>query len=451
MATEVAELIEAIVTMAFSVAGWLLRHPPVLGSAVVAGVWVWSWGWPSLAVAVGVAVVVGVVWWWVHPASFEARVWRHLRSGWLRMWVYELRWPRWARASHLVLHDDDFADPLVPRLRSVTSGPHWDDVQVRLLPGQRQRDYELAAESLANARKVQRCSVREVSPGVVNLGFLRCDPLAKPVALPEITDVAGEDMALDEVRIGDTEAGTAWRVPVLGSHVFGAGMTGAGKGSLLWGVVRQLAPAIACGRVRLSMIDPKGGMEAEPGKPLYAHYAREEPEDIVEVLTGFVDRMTQRKRDLRGLTRKVQPSIEHPLELLIVDELAAVTKYMGDKKRQVEAERLLGLALTQGRALAHAVMAFAQEPTKDIVPMRGLFPYRIALRLDSPHQVDMVLGEGAWDRGAWADRIERSQPGVSYVVAEGVREPLRVRAGFTDDPEIRRIAHEYPTPENGGS
>ncbi|MEV0088198.1 FtsK/SpoIIIE domain-containing protein [Saccharopolyspora sp. NPDC050642] len=441
-------MLEAIVTMAFAVAGWLLRHPAMLLTAIVGAVWSWAWGWVSLVIAAGGVVAAGVVWRLVHAASFERRCWRHLRAGALRMWVYELRWPRWARASHLVFHDEDFAEPVVPRLRSVTSGRWWDEVHVRMLPGQRQRDYELAAESLANARKVQRCSIREVSPGVVSVNFLRRDPLERPVALPEITSLPGETMPLDDVHIGEGESGQPWRVPLLGSHVFGAGMTGAGKGSLLWGVVRQVAPAIACGRVRLSMIDPKGGMEAEPGKPLYAHYAREEPEEIIEVLTGFVDRMSQRKRDLRGLTRKVAPSIEHPLELLIVDELAAVTKYLADRKLRAEAERLLGLALTQGRALGHAVMCFAQEPTKDINPLRGLFPYRVALRLDSPSQADMVLGDGAWQLGAWADRIKRSTPGLGYVVAEGVREPLRVRAGYTDDHEIRRIAREYAAPGN---
>ncbi|QRK88815.1 FtsK/SpoIIIE domain-containing protein [Saccharopolyspora erythraea] len=446
LATEAAELIEALVTGGFALAGWLVRHPVVL--LIGAGGWGWwlALGWPSLTVAAGAVGACGLLWRWRWPVSFERLVWRRIRTGWLRMWVYELRWSRWARASHLVLYDEDFADPVIPRLRSVSSGLAWDDVRVRMLPGQKARDYELAAESLAASRKVARCSVREISPGVISLGFLRRDPLQHPVALPPITPVAGEVMNLERVRIGETEHGQPWRVPVLGSHVFGAGMMGAGKGSLMWGTVRQAAPAIACGRVKLSMIDPKGGMEAEPATALYDRYAREEPKDIVEVLTACVDGMNDRKRALRGVTRKVAPSVEHPLHLLMVDELAAVTKYLGDKKLQVEAERLLGLLLTQGRALAYACFAFAQEPTKDIVPFRGLFPYRVALRLDSPQQTDMVLGDGAWQRGAWADRIGVSTPGVGYVVEEGVREPLRVRAGYTDDAELDRIAGVYAAP-----
>ncbi|RKT84225.1 DNA segregation ATPase FtsK/SpoIIIE, S-DNA-T family [Saccharopolyspora antimicrobica] len=450
VATEAAELVEALVTMALGTVGWLLRHPATLLVGVVAGVWAYAWGWVSLAIFAGCVLAGGIAWRVLHPVSFEFRVWRHIRAGVLRMWVYELRWPRWARASHLVLFDSDFPEPMIPPIRKVISGPWWDEMHVRMLPGQRQRDYDLAAESLANSRKVERCSVREVSPGVISLGFLRRDPLAKPVALPEITDVNGEDMPLDAVTIGESEHGAPWRVPLLGSHLLGAGMSGSGKGSLLWGIVRQVAPAIQTGRVRLSMIDPKGGMEAEPGKPLYHRYARDDADDILELLTSLVESMTIRKRDLRGVARKLTPTAEMPFELLIIDELAAITKYLGDRKKEAEATRLLGLLLTQGRAPGFAVDAFVQEPTKDVVPMRGLFPYRVALRLDSASQADMILGEGSWQAGAWADRIKRSAPGTAYVVEDGFKEPLRVRAGYTDDPEINRVAREFAAPVNRG-
>lgn len=446
IATEVAEMSEALVTALVALCGWLLRHPVVLG--LCGGVW-WCWasaGVPGLVV-VGVLVAgFAGAWRIVGPDSFERRVWRPMRSGVMRAAVYELRWARWARAARLVAHDDQYRPGHVPRLISVTSGRHWDDVRVRLAAGQRYRDVEMAAEALAMSRRVQRCAVREVSPGVVDLGFLRRDPLIKDAALPVVPQCSGDLVDLTSVHLGTTERGHSWRAPLLGCHVFGAGATGAGKGSLLWGGVRQVAPAIASGRVRLSMIDPKGGMEAEQGVPLYTRYAREEPAEIVDVLTAVVDSMSDRKAALRGLVRKVEPSPEIPLELLIVDELAAVTKYLNDKKAIQQAERLLGILLTQGRALGYVVWAFAQEPTKEIVPMRSLFPYRIALRLDSSSQVNMVLGESAWELGARAETIPRGLPGVAYVMEDGAREPLRARAGYTPDSEIERVAETYPAP-----
>jgi hypothetical protein len=40
-----------------------------------------------------------------------------------------------------------------------------------------------------------------------------------------------------------------------------------------------------------------------------------------------------------------------------------------------------------------------------VISLRNLFSTRIALRLDESDQVDMVLGDGARDRGALADQI----------------------------------------------
>ena len=60
---------------------------------------------------------------------------------------------------------------------------------------------------------------------------------------------------------------------------------------------------------------------------------------------------------------------------------------------------------TQGRAVGYCVVGALQDPRKDVLTIRNLFPDRIAMRLDEPEQVDMVLGDGARDRGAIADLI----------------------------------------------
>ncbi|WP_031161698.1 hypothetical protein [Streptosporangium roseum] len=50
-------------------------------------------------------------------------------------------------------------------------------------------------------------------------------------------------------------------------------------------------------------------------------------------------------------------------------------------------------------------MAALQDPRKDVLSIRNLFPDKIALRLDASEQVGMVLGDGSRDRGALADLI----------------------------------------------
>jgi DNA segregation ATPase FtsK/SpoIIIE, S-DNA-T family len=78
--------------------------------------------------------------------------------------------------------------------------------------------------------------------------------------------------------------------------------------------------------------------------------------------------------------------------------------------------------------------------------MRDLFPTRIALRLVEADQVDLVLGHGARDRGAVCDRIPVTQPGTGYILLDGLREPVRVRAAQATDADINDLAYRYPAP-----
>ena len=82
------------------------------------------------------------------------------------------------------------------------------------------------------------------------------------------------------------------------------------------------------------------------------------------------------------------------------------------------------------------MVAALQDPRKDVLTIRNLFPDRIAMRLDEPEQVDMVLGDGARDRGATCELIS-SDPatgaGVAFVRLEADPDPVRVRAGWVSD------------------
>ena len=49
--------------------------------------------------------------------------------------------------------------------------------------------------------------------------------------------------AAEEREVTRTDTGDAWRVGLLGSHLLIAGATGAGKGSVLWGLVLMVVAA----------------------------------------------------------------------------------------------------------------------------------------------------------------------------------------------------------------
>ena len=103
-----------------------------------------------------------------------------------------------------------------------------------------------------------------------------------------------------------------------------------------------------------------------------------------------------------------------------------------------------GAALTtQGRAVGYCVVAALQDPRKDVLTIRNLFSDRIAMRLDEPEQVDIVLGDGARDRGAACELIP-SDPatgaGVAFVQLEGDPDPVRCP---------RRMGHRLRHPRPG--
>jgi S-DNA-T family DNA segregation ATPase FtsK/SpoIIIE len=234
-------------------------------------------------------------------------------------------------------------------------------------------------------------------------------------------------------------------VRLAGSHVLVAGVTGSGKGSVVWSLLRGLCPAIAAGTVQVWAIDPKGGMELGPGQALFARFAADGFDAMADLLDQAITVMRGRAARLAGRVRTHQPSSGEPLLVVLIDELANLTAYLPDRKLRERITQALSLLVTQGRAVGVVVVAALQDPRKDVVSFRNLFPTKVALRLDEASQVAMVLGDGARDQGARCDQISESTPGVGYVRVDGIREPARVRAAWVSDADIAHMASRYGT------
>ena len=247
--------------------------------------------------------------------------------------------------------------------------------------------------------------------------------------------------------VGVREDGTPWLLRLVGTHLLVAGVTGAGKGSVVWSILRALAPAIRSGWVQVWAVDGKAGMELAPGKPLFTNLATT-VEDGVDLLEQAVVVMTDRAARLAGQARTHTPSVEEPLLVVLVDEVALLTAYLPDRKLRDRAERALATLATQGRAPGVVLVAALQDPRKEVLGLRNLFPTKVGMRLDEKTQVDMVLGDGARDAGAACHKIPETLPGVAYVKLDGLREPVRVRASYLTDADITQLAATYraPTP-----
>ena len=427
---------------------WLVQLVRLLGRAVwfvichplldlVAGLIILDYlnlGWPGLAATAGLIVLVLVVIRLAWPELFGRFVISPLRDGW-RHWYYRRRW-------HAVMTITGLAPVyqgrvLLPVLADVHAGGSVDRISVRLVSGQSPADFADRAEGIAHGLKVHLCRVRPVAPGLIVLELVRRDALADPIpALP-----LAEQTELAALPVGRCEDGSPWLLRLLGSHVLIAGATGAGKGSVLWSVIRAMLPGICGGWVQVWALDPKR-MELSFGRDLFARYA-DQAEAMVDLLEAAVSEMHRRAAEFGGKTRTFAVSVAFPFLVVMIDELAFLTAYQPQRELRKRAEAAIATLTSQGRSVGVCVVGALQDPRKDVINLRNLFPTRIAMRLDESEQVDMVLGDGARDRGALADQISplpETGAGVAYIRLEASPDPVRARAGHVTDTDIRDMA-----------
>ncbi|MDQ1295115.1 MAG: FtsK/SpoIIIE protein [Actinomycetota bacterium] len=381
----------------------------------------------------------GLMWARRRPDAFSRTVGQRYRGTWRWQTRYRRLWHPAMDGTGLTRTTPE-RQVYVPTVTRIRSTRFVDTLDVRLLHGHTPEDVAERAEGLRHAFAAYRCSVVEDAPGRIRVLFYSRDPLRSVV--PPLEPAAVPD--LERLPVGVAEDGTLYTLGLVGRHVLVAGASGSGKGSVLWSLVRAMAPAIASGLVRMRGLDPKGGMELFPGRALFTHYADEHPADLVAVLEQAVEDMSVRQRRLKaeGL-RKFVPSTSDPLEVVLVDELAFLTAY-ADKGTKLKVSAALSQLLSQGRAVGFCVVAALQDPRKEVLPFRDLFTYRIALRLTEDSHVDMVLGDGALERGAACHRIPDSFPGIGYVHVDGAVEPVRVRFSYLADQDIRDLASTWP-------
>jgi DNA segregation ATPase FtsK/SpoIIIE, S-DNA-T family len=466
----------AVFIAPFVLLKWLVTKP--LGWATAGSyVALASWLSPQVAQAIvtlGVAVPAGLLLgWWVlgavlsafgfsrlRAAWLEHAGWR-VRSAWRRYAIYGRRWRPSLAGTGQLINVRPHARDEVPRVRRVRATRYVERVHVRLVHGQTFETWERWAGELAHSFRARRVRVLEDRPGRIVLEVATADPLTRPVApfpLPEYAG-GGEVVSLGKrmsvveflqgVPVGTRDDGETWRMQVLGKHLLVAGSMGSGKGSVIYSTLTQLAPLIRAGLVEVWAGDPKGGMELgianAGGHGLFSRF-EVTPDGIARMLEDAADLMDARteKFGLDG-TRLHEPSRRDPLVLVVIDEIANLTAY-GPKDVKDRVNLALGRLLSKGRAPAFVVFGALQDPRKEVLQLRNLFNTRVCLRVDNRVETNMVLGELAWEQGAWCDRIRHApgtEQGVGYVRRDDARGSDRVRACWQSNATIRTVVSAY--------
>ena len=224
--------------------------------------------WLGIAAMVACAVLILATWRWFWPSGFARWVTAPARNT-RRARVYRRRWPAVMTIADLAPFYRGRI--ILPVLVKVTTTRYVDRVAVRLVSGQCVADFAARADNLAHGFGAMLCRVRTARSGAVVLEFVRRDALAAAIPALPIPD----RVDLKALPVGRREDGLPWLVRLHGTHVLIAGATGAGKASLLWGLVRAMLPLMRAGLVRVLAADPKL-MELAYGRVIfdtYGHYA----------------------------------------------------------------------------------------------------------------------------------------------------------------------------------
>lgn len=415
-------------------AGFARRHPIIatLVGAYLAwhgalGVATHTWQAGATAFA---AVTTTTAWRVLHPEHFREHVTKRIRDEWRDWWTYRRHWQAAMTLSGLTRRLQGVEQ--TPSRTKMASFGGFEFLLVRMLPGQVFEDWAKAAPRLAQSFGAADCRVQRTDdPQLLRLMFLHEDPLALPIAPPVLDDV----IYPEALPVAATEYGEWYGLRLYGTHLLLAGVSGAGKSAAVWSILHALAPGL--GRdVQLWLLDPKGGQEFYTARTMchtFAPLGDGSPAEFADRLEDAVDIMRQRQAVLRETGAKHQIGPDMPWIVLLIDEIASLTSYNLDRDAKKRFEAALNLLLSQGRACGITVIGALQDPRKEVLTMRDLFPTRIGLRVSESTHVDMILGDGAREAGALCDRISAEAQGTAYVVEDGTTGVQRIRFAYIDD------------------
>lgn len=371
-------------------------------------------------------------------------------AGWLFEFDTRRKFRAVCREKRLTTTDGQ-GRPVYPRMSRLIGGGQAWTVVIRPLYGQSVADWERAALAFELVYGVVGVRFSDNGDGTLTMraGY-------QPLQVREfvVNEAADHDDGgqtwrerLASIVVGTTEGGQPYALPFLDSHLLIAGITGAGKGSVIWSLILGLRSACRSGVVRFWGLDPKR-LELRQGRAFFGdRYACTDVE-LVELLERAAAEMLERAEALAGKVRKFEPSELHPVNVIVIDELGYLSSLLPDRALRQRAEKALSAILVLGRAVGYVVVGALQDPRKETLGFRDLFPTRVAMKLDKP-MVDLVLGSGMHEAGAVCDQIpppKAGGAGVAFVKSEGSGVPVCVRFTWCPDELISRVAGELEPP-----
>lgn len=265
-------------------------------------------------------------------------------------------------------------------------------------------------ETYASSWGVDSAQSRQVSPGVVEILLLSgTDILLERVPWSKVPP-ASDDLR-GALPVALSEDGDV--VALQQAHCLVLGGTGSGKASVLWSIVRSVVPAAERGLVSFIGLDSKSN-EVKEGEGLFCQFGYS-AEDHSRILRGLAELIAARGETHSG--REFTPTATEPLTVVIIDEITSLTSIFKDAKERTAALADLRVVLSLGRSRGVLVIGAGQDPTKEALPLRNLFPQVVALQLRDATETRIALGEAAGESGATPHQIPVSNRANDYFFA----------------------------------
>lgn len=366
---------------------------------VVLWIYIGSFMWSWILVLLLWVVIIGSYWVFMGGG---------LKTGW---WYWQLH-RKWRHAM-LGVGLKSREGGLIPRIRKVRpiKGGLRMDVNMTCA-GRILNDLRAEAEDIAEiigARRVQVHQVKKIGYGRLVL-LWTSEPVINATALDEYVENVPDDGYGDysKLVIGKTGSGPA--VLSLMLSILIAGLSNSGKSTLL----RALFHTVIRNRIphELYVIDPAGGVElGELEHYPYTLAYCEDPDDAERVIKkAHADLKTRRLQMKAKGNRKITPSDEWPLRIILIDEMLMLPKGQLDDIRSE-----LGTITTTGRKACTVVVGLTTLAQVDAIGrIRDAFSQRVCLATPSPEATDAALGKGAEAAGAKCSEIPTNMNGVGY-------------------------------------
>ena len=295
-------------------------------------------------------------------------------------------------------------------------------------------------------------------PGILAVEYKKQGGRPAPVRLVEAIMSTARTQLEDLARmalpclVGVMPDGSAhWMDASLWPHLLIGGQTGGGKSVGVRGMVASMCMCTPPDKLRLTLMDPKGGGEFAWSRPLpHLDALLVDVQDLVVLVQQWVEETENRYRQF-GVWGVPDLSSAHaaglgldlPRRLLVVDEYKDVKDQLADDPDILKTfQRNIGRIGQKARAAGMHVWIATQYPTVDAVDrtFKSNLPSRLAFRMSTNMNSRVILDDGG------AETLLGN--GDCLIKGSQSSQIMRIQTAFTDTKDFEAIAQAWGTQGN---